>query len=322
VKHAPLVVGIVGQLFVLGCGSSSAPSAEPAGETWHEACPSGEREQRLIDVGDVTLNVACRGAGPTVVFLHGFPEFHFSWNKVMDELVDDYRLIAPDQRGYNLSDKPSEVEAYELPALVDDILQLLPIVSAEPVILVAHDWGGPVGWLVAHHADAHIRALVATNGPHPIRFAELLETDPEQQAASQYMDFFRSAGAEAILTPAFWAGEFSAFLSDEELEIYRQAWEQPGAITGGLNWYRANLITSASVDAIMADLSPTVPVPTVVMWGLDDDAVLAKNAEGLEPHVPDLEVETFAGVDHWIEHHIPGEIADAIRRLDSRTTDP
>jgi pimeloyl-ACP methyl ester carboxylesterase len=290
------------------------PDAQP---TWHEDCPIDVREERRIDVGEVTLNVACRGAGPTVVFLHGFPEFHYSWNKVMDELVEDFRLIAPDQRGYNTSDKPEAVQAYALPHLTQDIVNLLPLVSPDPVILVAHDWGGPVGWLVAHTPDAHIRGFVATNGPHPQRFVELIAHDEAQREASSYMTFFRSPAAEAFFTPDALAEQFD-FLTPEELEEYERAWSQPGAITGGLNWYRANLLTIESVEEIMAPLSPTVSVPTVVMWGLDDDAVLASNAEGLEQYVIDLEVETFEGVDHWIEHRIPGEIARVIREVDER----
>jgi pimeloyl-ACP methyl ester carboxylesterase len=285
--------------------------------TWFASCPRDEREQRMIDVGEVRLNVACRGSGPTVVFLHGFPEWHYSWNGVMDELVDEYRLIAPDQRGYNLSDKPEDVAAYELPKLTQDVLNLLPLISETPVILVAHDWGGPVGWMVAHTPDAHIRGFMATNGPHPIRFADLIATDPDQQAASSYMDLFRSEGAESLITPEFLAGWFP-FLSAAELDLYRSAWAQEGAITGGLNWYRANTLEPTAIAAAMAGRSETIEHPVTVLWGEDDTAVLVQNAEGLEAYAPDLEVETFPGVDHWIEHHIPGEVARAIRELDAR----
>ena len=293
----------------------SAGSPNP--NLWHEPCPTDEREQRFIDVGAVTLNVACRGSGPTVVFLHGFPEFHYSWHKVMDELAGEYRLVAPDQRGYNTSDKPEAVEAYELPLLMEDILTLLPLVSPEPVLLVAHDWGGPVGWSVAHHPDAHLRGFISTNGPHPARFTWLLENDPAQQEASSYMDFFRLEGSEAYFTEATLAEQFS-FLSEEDLAISMEAWTQPDAIKSGLNWYRANELTDEVVSAHMAELNPTVTVPTTVMWGLDDDAVLPQNAEGLEVWVEDLTVETFPNVDHWIEHRIPEEIARAIRELDAR----
>jgi len=288
--------------------------------TWFEDCSIDEREQRMIDVGDVSLNVACRGAGETtVVFLHGFPEFHYSWDAVMDELVGEYRLIAPDQRGYNTSDKPDSVADYTLDKLTEDVMNLLPLVSETPVILVAHDWGGPVGWTVAHTPDAHISGFMAANGPHPVRFAELIATDADQQDASSYMELFRSEFAESTLTPEFLATQMFNFLSDEELEIYTQAWSQPGAITGGLNWYRANDLAPGSIDDLMVDRLEHIPVPVSVLWGLDDTAVLSQNTEGLEVFAPDLEVETFEDVDHWIEHRIPAQVARGIRELDART---
>ena len=325
-------------LLFSGCSTSQSENTDQAGEetpadptdsldeepetvdpnAWHDDCPADEREQRMIDVGDVTLNVACRGSGQTIVFLHGFPEFHYGWDKVMDELALEYRLIAPDQRGYNLSDKPEEVDDYTIPHLTQDIVNLLPLVSADPVILVAHDWGGPIGWMVAHTPDAHIRGFIAANGPHPLRFSYLIENDPAQEAASGYMSFFRSPGAETILTADYWSNSFSEFLSDEDLAIYREAWSQPGAMTGGLNWYRANSLDYAETEALMAGLLPKVTVPTAVMWGLDDSAVLATNAEGLDAYVEDLEVETFEGVDHWIGHRIPAEVARVIRDVDAR----
>ena len=314
----------------LGCAAPSKSSTDSDGEAghtadtgdgaevWSEACPVDRIETRMIDVGEVSLNVGCMGDGPVVVLLHGFPEFHYAWRQVMEELSGEYRLIVPDQRGYNLSDKPEAVDDYSLELLTADIVKLIPQVSAEPVLLVAHDWGGPVGWLTAHHPEAQVRGILATNGPHPARFADLIANDPAQQAASAYMDFFRSPDAEAYLTPERLGRDLFPFLSEADLAVYTEAWSQPGAITGGLNWYRANSLEPDDIAAVMATANPTVEVPATVMWGLDDDSVLSSNAEGLEAWVGDLEVETFAGVDHWIEHRIPGEVARGVRELDAR----
>lgn len=288
-----------------------------SGALWTEPCPMGESEQRMLSVGEISLNVACRGQGPTVVLLHGFPEWHRAWVPVMDLLEQDFRLIAPDQRGYNLSDKPDDVSDYALPLLTEDIVTLLDMVSEDPVIVVAHDWGGPVGWMVAHTPAANIRGLVATNGPHPVRFAQLIEDDPEQASAAAYMDYFRSENAENLLTPEL-VVSWLDFLSEDERALYLEALSQPGAITGGLNWYRANSLEPEVMAAYLQERSETVPVPVSVLWGEDDDAVLVQNAEGLEPWVPDLEVQTFTGVDHWIEHRIPDEVAAAIRAMDTR----
>ena len=308
---------------VVDSGEALPSDTADPGELWHGPCPVDAYESRTMAVNGVNLNVACRGAGETtVVFLHGFPEWHYSWDAVIDELVGEYRLIAPDQRGYNTSDKPDELSDYALPVLAEDITQLLPLVSAEPVILVAHDWGGPVGWMVAHglrdaETPPHVGGFVAANGPHPVRFAELIATDPEQQAASSYMDFFRSEAADTALTPEVLAGWFD-FLSEADLALYVEAWSQPGAIPGGLNWYRANTLDEESAAQWLALMNPTIEVPVTVLWGLDDDAVLPQNAEGLEPYASDLVVETFEGVDHWIEHRIPQEVARAIREVHGR----
>ena len=296
--------------------SDSASSDSDAPYTWTEACPVEVAEQRMVDVGEVSLNVACRGDGPVVVFLHGFPEWHHAWNPVMDELATEYRLIAPDQRGYNLSDKPSDLQDYALPKLVADIQALLPIVSDEPVLLVAHDWGGPVGWLVAHDNTSHVRGFMSTNGPHPQRFAELILNDPAQAEASAYMDFFRSEAANDVLTPQVLSTWFP-FLSDEDLVLYQAAWGQPDAIKSGLHWHRANDLTIDAAQALLKGTGP-VEVPTTVLWGEDDDAVLVQNSTELEAFATDLQVQTFEGVDHWIEHRIPGEVADAVRDLDAR----
>ena len=109
------------------------------------------------------------------------------------------------------------------------------------------------------------------------------------------------------------------FLSEEDLVIYKEAWAQPGAITGGLNWYRANPLTIESVSTIMEPLSPVIPVPVSVLWGEDDDAVLVQNAQELDAYASDLTVTTFPGVDHWIEHRIPQDIAQAIIQMDERS---
>ena len=303
--------------LLVACEGTTDPS-EKSAERWIAPCPLGESEQRLVEVQGIQLNVACRGAGPTVLLLHGFPEWHRGWKDVMDALEDQYRLIAPDQRGYNLSDKPADVSAYRLETLVEDMVQLLDHVTDEPALVVAHDWGGPVGWALAHSEQARIRGILSTNGPHPFRFTELLENDPEQQAASAYIDLFRAEDAEVIFTPESLVDTTFGHLDEAEQALYLEALSQPGAITGGLNWYRANALTEASTAASMAGFAETVLVPATVLWGEDDTAVLVSNAEGLEPWVPDLQVEIFPGVDHWINHRIPDEIARAVRELDTR----
>jgi len=278
---------------------------------WTEPCPADTVEFRTIDVGEVSLNVACRGNGPTLVLLHGFPEFWYGWDAVMDQLAAKYRLIVPDQRGYNLSDKPENLADYEIPHLVTDIAGLIDAVSPDPVTVVAHDWGGAVGWALAHqHADK-VNKLVILNAPHPDVFARELANNPAQQQASFYVEIVTAPTAEAVLSDndyAFLALAMGGVVSDEDMVLYKEAWGQPGALTGMVNWYRANL-----KDSQLEVPEPvTVDVPTLVLWGLADTALLPGNIDGLDEYVSDLTLHTFDGVSHWIAHEIPETVSDAI----------
>jgi len=297
-------------------GTTGTNDTWPGEGQWRDDCPTDTAEQRTVQLTDVALNVACRGSGPTILFLHGFPEWWYSWSSVMDELVDSYRLVAPDQRGYNLSDKPADLSAYEIAHLVADIGELVPEISDGPVVLIAHDWGGPVAWGAAHTYPELFRGFLGANAPHPNVWVDLVLNDPDQAAASAYMALFRSEQAEAILSANDYSALVAAFsdaLSDDDVPLYKEAWAQEGALTGGLNWYRANNVDDPDSLARFQELVATVDIPTRVLWGLDDTALLPQNLEGLDAYVSDLEIVEYEGVDHWIEHRIPEEVAAQIR---------
>jgi epoxide hydrolase 4 len=304
-------------LLLLACSSGDSDTDTSEVEaSFLDDCPVDAPATSTLELGGVDLHVVCRGTGPTLVFLHGCPEFWYAWTPVMDELADEYRLIALDQRGYNLSEKPEDVADYTIDLLAADIGALLDYIG-EPVVLVIHDWGGPVGWVVTHQRPEMIRGLVGMNAPHPNVLFDLLLTDPEQQQASSYVDFFISDAAEGLLMANDFAGLVASFegaLSDDEIEVYKEAWGQEDALTGGLNWYRANTWTDESWTTLWgSDLQVTIDVPTRVLWGLDDSALLPQNLDGLDQFVPDLEIVEFPGVDHWIEHRIPADVAAEIR---------
>lgn len=308
------ILAVTTALLLAACGSSGSGSSPTNTAAWSGPCPLDEPEFRRVDVGEVELNVACQGSGPTVVLLHGFPEFWRGWAGVMSELAGKYRLIAPDQRGYNLSDKPDGIEAYETERLVADAAALIEHVSSEPVILVGHDWGGAVAWPTASLHPELVRALVIANAPHPDVFARLLASSSDQQRASGYIDLFVSPQAETVLAGSDYGvlrGIFTGVLDDAELAHYRDAWAQPGALTGMLNWYRATF----------ANPSPTVlenlyvEMPTLVLWGMRDVALLPLNLDGLEEFVPDLRVERFDDATHWIIHEETRAVASSIDRF-------
>jgi len=298
--------------LLLACPSASPDDDDSAavGDPWDDGCAVDEAELRTIDVGEVSLNVACRGAGEqTIMLMHGFPEFWFGWDRVMDELAGEYRLIAPDLRGYNLSDKPFFVEDYALDHLLADVQGLLDAFG--PVTLVGHDWGGALSWAAASDLSG-IDRLVIMNGPHLNILKDLLENDQEQQDAFSYVDLFLTEGFEDVMVGndfALLVETMGEALTDEEIAIYKEAWGQKRAIEGGLNYYRGNF--EDGIPSIERQL--TVDIPTLVMWGMDDDALLPKNMEGLEDYVSDLTKQEVEGAGHWIAHDVPDVVADAIR---------
>jgi epoxide hydrolase 4 len=310
------MISIILTCFVFSCRPSEESDLGTPNILDYD-CPVDEARMFDVQLDEVRLNVACRGAGSTtIVFLHGFPEFWYEWDKVMNELAGEYRLIAPDQRGYNLSEKPEEIESYQFEHLIGDIGQLIPKVSSEPVILVAHDWGGPVGWAVASRYPQYVRGFLGANAPHPNRFAELLRTSEEQQEASSYVDWFVTEECASQMEAndfSVLVSFFNGVLTSDDIPVYKAAWGQKGALDGGLNWYRANNFSQLDNEVY------SVSIPTMVLWGLDDQALTVPNSEGLEAYVDDLQIFTYENVDHWISHHIPEIIANKLRELDQQT---
>ena len=292
-------------------GASTIDTAAGS-QVWSEDCPMDAPEFRPIDVGEVTLNVACQGSGPTLLFLHGFPEVWYGWHQVMAKLSTKYRLIVPDQRGVNVSDKPAGIEKYQVPHLVDDIAGLITAVSDGPVTVVGHDWGGVVAWAIASMKPELVERLVILNAPHPNVFAREYAENPDQRDASFYIELLVNEDSESFLEAddyAFLKGAFGGSVSDDDLVHYVTAWSQPGALTGMVNWYRANM---GRKGPILTEEEAEVSVPTLVLWGLADTALLPGNLRGLDAYVPDLTVKTYEGVSHWIAHEIPDTIAAEI----------
>ena len=297
-------------LLLLACSPSTIDTADNT-STHLGACAAGAPERRSIDLSAVRLDYACQGDGPTILMLHGFPEFWRAWDGVMPLLADGHRVVAPDLRGYNTSDKPEPVSDYQIEALVQDIVDLINQLGG-PVVLVGHDWGGGLAWAVASLHPELIDKLVIMNAPHLNVFRDLLLNDPEQADAFSYAEFFASEGSEDVLAAndfGILTGMFADVLDEDELVAYKEAWGQPGALAGGLNWYRANL-----TDGIPnTELELNVSVPTLVMWGMDDTALLPSNLDGLPAYVSDLEVIEVPGATHWIAHEVPETVAGNIR---------
>ena len=276
------------------------------------------------NVNGVRLHYVGAGTGPLILFLHGFPEFWYAWKNQLTDFGSDHHAVALDMRGFNLSDKPADVAQYRLDILVEDIRAVAAHLSLDKkFVLVGHDWGGFVAWAFAAAHPQALEKLVIINASHPAVFARLLTSDPAQQKASEYMEIFRSAQAELILSANNFdvlANKVMVFgsqngLLPEDKPAYLKAWSQPGALTGGLNYYRANrLSTSPLADAAHAS-SFAVNVPTLVIWGEKDPAMLPQNLDGLAEFVPQLTVKRIPDASHWLVHRQSAEVTAYIREF-------
>jgi epoxide hydrolase 4 len=287
------------------------------------------------------IELSCRASGPpgapVLVFLHGFPEAAFAWDAMLEHFGDRYRCVAPNLRGFERSSSPPEVEAYRAKHLVGDIAALIDALGGRLEALIAHDWGGALAWgMAALHPQA-IQRLVIVNSPHPATFLRELQTSPAQQAASAYMNFLCRPDAEALLSAndfaRFWpfftgtgandsARVGGGWLTDAMRDQYRAVWR--AGLTGGCNYYRASPLRPpvGADDALTkVELPPatvTSRVPTLVIWGEDDAALLIGLLDGLDAFVPDLRVVRVPGASHWIIHERPALIAAEIERMLAR----
>src|SRR2546425_5409749 len=264
-------------LFICAAGQQRSTSKDE-GNSQEAKTPMVKH--KYAEVNGQRLHYVTAGKGKLIIFLHGFPEFWYEWKNQLDEFGRDYQAVAPDMRGYNLSSKPAEVEQYQVKYLVEDLRALAEKLGHKKFILVAHDWGGAVAWAFAIAHPDYLEKLVIINAPHPAVFQRELRENPAQQKASQYTIMFRSAQAEQILSANNYAALVQAVLgaglktgafTEEDKQAYIQAWSQPGALTGGLNYYRAARIrppAEGDIDApsFAAGLpSLEVKVPTLVI---------------------------------------------------------
>jgi len=255
--------------------------------------------------------------GPLVFLLHGFPEFWFGWRRHIEGLAQaGFHVVAPDQRGYNLSSKPRGVDAYALDHLAADIVALGDALGAKQFTVVGHDWGASVGWQLATYHSARLRGLCALNAPHPSIWREAMRDDKAQRRKSRYVQILRlPALPELLLRAANFRGLAGAFatasrkgaFSEADLARYREAWAQPGAIAAMVNWYRAlfKMAPKPSVDV-------RISVPVLVIWGDRDVAGEPYLAEASARLCANARVVHIEDASHWVVHDAPEQVARLI----------
>jgi len=270
---------------------------------------SGWQHEEAI-INGIRLHWVEAGDGPLVVLLHGFPEFWYSWRHQIPALSTRFRVVAPDLRGYNLSERPQT--GYDIETLTADVLALIHALGEEKAVIIGHDWGGVIAWAFAARFSDATTKLVIMNAPHPERFQRSLMSGFRQMLRSSYVLFFQIPRLPELLLGAnrCWvlargmrssAKRVDAF-SDEDLERYRSAMSRPGALTAALGYYRALFRTRRQTQQF-AD----VEAPTLVLWGEHDRALGKDLAEGLEEWVPNLTVH-FLDCGHWTQQEQPDQV--------------
>jgi epoxide hydrolase 4 len=262
-----------------------------------------------ISCGNITLHVAEIGSGSPVIFLHGFPEHWRAFGPMMEQLAPEFTCIAPDQRGFGKSDRPLDVDAYTMDVLADDIAHLIKAIGLKRAHIVAHDWGGLIGWHFAGRHPNLLDRLVVFNAPHPYCLQVALDGDPAQRLASGYAQQFsqprshddlNARGADALWKSFFGDDELAGWLSQTEKAAILENWRQKDAWCTMLNWYRA-----AGFDydgcAQAKRLAPIViEAPTLLVWGQQDPLFARSVLSGHAGFVTNFRLELMTDGGHSV----------------------
>ncbi|TAA66567.1 alpha/beta fold hydrolase [Planococcus salinarum] len=265
-----------------------------------------------IETNDVLLHTAVAGPedGPLVILLHGFPEFWYGWKHQIGALAEQgYRVMAPDQRGYNLSSKPQGAENYTLDDLRDDIAGLIEQSGKEKAVVIGHDWGGAVAWHLAATKPQLVEKLIAINIPHPQAVPRVMKRNPLQWVKSSYMIYFQipklpegmmAAEDFNVMKQAMGGTSRKSAFSGEDFERYGNAWGQPCALTGMLNWYRA-----LPKGSFRQTTNTKVEVPVRILWGVGDQFLSRQLAKESLNFCTAGELVFIGQATHWVHHEQP-----------------
>jgi pimeloyl-ACP methyl ester carboxylesterase len=268
--------------------------------------------------GAVSLHAVAAGPpdGPVVLLLHGFPEYWRGWHRQITPLAAaGFRVIAPDQRGYNLSSKPPGVASYAITSLVSDVIAIADQLGRDKIFLAGHDWGAAVAWCAALLHPSRIAKLAILNVPHPSVMRRFLKSDIRQLRRSWYMFALQIPWLPETIfgarnfrfgTSALLRSSRPGTFCEEDLAQYRAAWSQPGALTGMMNWYRAAFRHRPQI------VDRTVHVPTRILWGERDAFLLKEMAPASLRYCTNAELFTFADSSHWLQHEQPARVSELL----------
>lgn len=259
------------------------------------------------DNAGVRIHYAALGRrGPLIVMVHGFPDCWYTWRDQMAGLSRHYRVVAMDQRGYNLSDKPAGVESYALTTLVEDVAAVIRAEDAERAVVVGHDWGGAVAWIFAMLHPELTERLIILNLPHPRGMLRELRTNPQQLANSAYARAFQAEGAERALTPEGLAG----WVADPAARArYVEAFQRSD-IAAMLAYYKQNYPRPPYGDVAF----PIIQPPVLMIHGLADPFLLATGLNGTWEWVAQpLTLVTIPGAGHFVQQDASALVTKTIK---------
>jgi len=263
-----------------------------------------------IQANGIQFHYVTEGDGPLMLFLHGFPEYWYSWRHQISEFSKNYKVVALDMRGYGQTDRPQGKENYTIDVLVKDVKEVVSALGYEKCVLVGHDWGAIVAWYVAMNAEACIEKLIVMNVPHPKCYMENLTF--KQVLRSWYIWMFQLPKfSEAYLkandfkwiTDQFRSAVNTEAFPEEDLNKYKENAATPGALTAMLNYYR-----NLPAEMMKKDAMPIIQVPTLMLWGEKDGYTGKDSTRGTERYVKNLDLKFLPNCSHWTQQDCPKEV--------------
>jgi len=288
-------------------------------ETW---------EHKFVETNGVRLHCVVQGQGKLMIMLHGFPEFWYSWRHQIPVMAKHFKVVAPDMRGYNDSEKPGDVRDYRIGLLVDDVMGLIKAFGEEKATIVGHDWGGIVAWSFAMAHPEATERLIIMNVPHPAVWQERAKYVARQLQKSWYIFFFQK---ERVPESYFSRNNYLALklmlrgstvkkgvFSDEDLERFVEAWSKPGALTASINYYRANIRPEIFMEEVPLKFA-RITSPTLVIWGEDDLALTLEMSRGAEKYIDaPYTIKHIPKCGHWVQNEEPELVNEYMLEFSTR----
>lgn len=310
-----LIMGLVLAVPLLGCAPDHTPEVA-AGQ-------SSEIKHGYADSNGVRIHYAETGEGPLVVMIHGFPDFWYSWRHQMAGLRDGYRVVAIDQRGYNLSDQPDGVENYDIGLLVSDVAAVVRHFGEEKATIVGHDWGGAVAWYVAAFMPDIVDNLIILNLPHPSGIAKATQDNAEALEGTSYTQAFREGSPDDPdisfgypMTPQ----TLSSWVTDPDAQLkYVEAFERSDFMAM-LNYYKRNYPDTSAGEGVIWPTIPNITSSTLIFHGLNDTALHSDGLNNTWNWIEsDLTIVTIPGAGHFVQQDAAELVTTTMRSwLDDR----